>query len=230
MGDDFEVCPPRSKRLKTDVENTDKRVLYVVLEQCSLESAKIGKDYVLLASEKHANFLLKNKKDPATYRPDIVHQCLLNLLDSPLNRAGKLQVFIHTDMNVLIEVNPQCRIPRTYDRFAGLMVQLLHKLSLRASDSSQKLLNVIKNPVSEHLPVGCRKILLSFSAPDLTIPNKMVATTENMPIAVVVGGIAKGRIDTDYTDTEMKISNYPLSAALTCAKITSGLEEIWGIM
>ena len=34
------------------------------------------------------------------------------LLDSPLNRAGLLQVFIHTVNNVLIEINPQTRIPR----------------------------------------------------------------------------------------------------------------------
>ncbi len=42
------------------------------------------------------------------------------LLDSPLNRAGLLRVFIHTRDNVLIDVHPQTRIPRTYDRFAGL--------------------------------------------------------------------------------------------------------------
>ena len=43
------------------------------------------------------------------------------LLDSPLNRAGLLQVYIHTERNVLIEVHPQTRIPRTFDRFSGLM-------------------------------------------------------------------------------------------------------------
>ena len=48
-------------------------------------------------------------------------QCLLMLMDSPLNRAGLLQVYIHTEKNVLIEINPQTRIPRTFDRFCGLM-------------------------------------------------------------------------------------------------------------
>lgn len=43
------------------------------------------------------------------------------LLDSPLNRAGLLQVYIHSQQNVLIEVNPQLRIPRTFARFSGLM-------------------------------------------------------------------------------------------------------------
>ena len=48
-------------------------------------------------------------------------QCLLTLLDSPLNKAGKLQVYIHTAKGVLIEVNPSVRIPRTFKRFGGLM-------------------------------------------------------------------------------------------------------------
>lgn len=43
------------------------------------------------------------------------------LFDSPLNRAGLLQVYIHTEKNVLIEINPQTRIPRTFKRFGGLM-------------------------------------------------------------------------------------------------------------
>jgi len=42
-------------------------------------------------------------------------------MDSPLNRAGLLQVYIHTEKNVLIEINPQTRIPRTFKRFAGLI-------------------------------------------------------------------------------------------------------------
>lgn len=29
---------------------------------------------------------------------------LLTLLDSPLNKSGKLQVYIHTENNILIEV------------------------------------------------------------------------------------------------------------------------------
>lgn len=55
---------------------------------------------------------------------------------------------------MLIEINPATRIPRTFKRFAGLMVQLLHKYSITASESSVKLMKVIKNPLSDHLPAG----------------------------------------------------------------------------
>lgn len=39
-----------------------------------------------------------------------------------------------------------------------LVVQLLHKLSIRSVSGSEKLLRVIKNPVTDHLPTNCRKL------------------------------------------------------------------------
>ena len=86
----------------------------------------------MLSASDHGNIIAKAGRDGVNLRPDITHQCLLMLLDSPLNKAGKLQVYIHTAKNVLIEINPQTRIPRVYNRFAGLMVQLLHSLSISA--------------------------------------------------------------------------------------------------
>ena len=57
-------------------------------------------------------------------------------------------MYIRTDRNLLIEVHPQTRIPRTYPRFAGLMVQLLHKYVVRAADGPVKLLKVKEFRVS----------------------------------------------------------------------------------
>ncbi|MCP9262148.1 Ribosomal RNA small subunit methyltransferase NEP1 [Dirofilaria immitis] len=204
---------PTVKRIKTNDEEVDrdnKKRLIVIIEQCSLESAK-------------------SEKDPADFRPDILHQCLLMLLDSPLNRTDLLQIYIHTVNNILIEVNPQIRIPRTFDRFCGLMVQLLHKLSIRAADSSKKLLKVIRNPISIHLPTGCRKVLTSFQAAEYMSCRQFAESCGNKPIAVVIGGFAKGKATVDYTEEEVKLSNFPLSAALTCSKLTSSFEEIWKV-
>ena len=101
-----------------------------------------------------------------------------------------MQVYIRTANNVLIEINPATRIPRTFKRFAGLMVQLLHKYSITASESSVKLMKVIKNPLSDHLPAGCRKILMSYSADAIKRPAELVPESEQ-PICIVVGAIAK---------------------------------------
>ncbi len=72
-------------------------------------------------------------------------------------------VCLACSQGVLIEVSPQIRIPRTFKRFAGLMVQLLHKLSIRAANGPHKLLKVIKNPIVDHLPPNARITLLSVT-------------------------------------------------------------------
>ncbi|XP_028910005.1 ribosomal RNA small subunit methyltransferase NEP1 [Ornithorhynchus anatinus] len=204
------------------------RRLVVVLEGASLETVKVGKTFELLNCDKHKSVLLKAGRDPGDVRPDITHQSLLMLMDSPLNRAGLLQVYIHTRKNVLIEVNPQTRIPRTFDRFCGLMVQLLHKLSVRAADGPQKLLKVIKNPVSDHFPPGCVKVGTSFSVPTVSDARRLAPAAD--PIVFVVGAFAHGALDVDYTEKTVSLSNYPLSAALTCAKLTTAFEEAWGVV
>ncbi|PIO68241.1 hypothetical protein TELCIR_09974, partial [Teladorsagia circumcincta] len=112
---DCEHLTPAVKAFQRSETYTSATIRY------SVAAVTVGKDYAILCSDRHSNFLRKNKKDPAEYRPDILHQCLLNLLDSPLNRAGQLQVFFRTNKNVLVRVSPQCRIPRTFDRFCGLM-------------------------------------------------------------------------------------------------------------
>ena len=115
-----EVDLPPSHLTASHMRKQEKRLI-VVLENAQLETAKIGQGFELLTGDDHASFLKRHNRDPAECRPDIAHQCLLMLLDSPLNRAGLLQVYVHTAKGVLIEVNPQTRIPRTFKRFAGLM-------------------------------------------------------------------------------------------------------------
>jgi hypothetical protein len=72
----------------------DTKRLIVVLENACLETIKVGSSHELLNVDKHKQQIIKFKKDPANCRPDILHQCLLMLFDSPLNRANLLQVFI----------------------------------------------------------------------------------------------------------------------------------------
>lgn len=197
-----------------------------VLENASLETAHVGKKYQLLNSDDHAKYLLRHDKDPAEYRPDIVHQALLAILDSPLNKAGKIKVvYVHTARNVLIEVNPQVRLPRTFKRFAGLMIMLLQKLSIRASNGSQKLLKVVKGPVTRYFPAGAQRVGFSHKS-DSVVPLQSFVKTllADSPVVFAVGGMAKGKIQAPYSDSMVSISEYPLSAACCIGKITNALE------
>jgi rRNA small subunit pseudouridine methyltransferase Nep1 len=58
-------------------------------------------------------------------RPDILHACLLLALSTLLNKRGLLEVVVHTYGGLVIRVDPVVRIPRNYNRFVGLMEQLL---------------------------------------------------------------------------------------------------------
>lgn len=238
-----------AKHMKTSHVRAQERRLIVILDGAHLETVKVGNAFELLNCDDHMNMLRKNGRDPGSCRPDITHQSLLMLFDSPLNRAGLLQVYIHTAKNVLIEINPQTRIPRTLKRFGGLMgkldgayllfkatfdtvfstVQLLHKMSVRATDTSVKLMKVIKNPVTDYLPVGCKKFGMSFGGKLMT-PKELVPVEATEPIALVIGAFAHGSVNPDYTEGMFSISNYPLSAALACSKLCSAFEEAWGIV
>lgn len=93
-----------------------------VLEEAPVELGKVGKSMTILNSDEHAEFLKKHGKDPAQYRPDIAHQTLLAVLDSPLNKAGYVEaIFMKTTGNALVSISPNTRLPRTFKRFCGLM-------------------------------------------------------------------------------------------------------------
>ena len=215
-----------------------------------------GRDekYSLLNSDEHIGIMRKMNRDISEARPDITHQvvspsslrihgepgtdlvailqCLLTLLDSPVNKAGKLQIYIHTAKGVLIEVNPSVRIPRTFKRFAGLMVQLLHRLSIRSTNSQEKLLKVIKNPITDHLPPNCRKVTLSFEAPVVRTTDYIESLGPKESICIFVGAMAKGHDDfaDSFKDDQISISNYSLSASVACSKFCHAAEEAWDIL
>ncbi len=206
----------------------------VVLEAATLEIVKVGKGkeskYHLLNSDDHQNVLRKHSKEIAEYRPDIAHQCLLTLLDSPLNKAGRLQVYIRTQKNVLIEINPQTRIPRTFTRFAGLMVQLLHKLNIKAVGGNEKLLSVIRNPITDHLPVRCQRIALSGDAPVIRLADYVQTLPPNEPVVFFIGAMAHGEDAFEFAEKSVGVSEFPLAASTVCSKVCNVFEDLYGIL
>lgn len=212
-------------------EGTKPGVIFI-LENASLEVAKIGKNYELLNTDKHTGFLKRNDLNPADYRPDIAHQAILTILDSRINKAGRLKaLYVRTQKNVLFEIKPHVRIPRTFARFAGVMIQLLQKLSITAVGKRDKLLKTIKNPVTQHLPIDSRKIGFSHSSDKVIDIQKYVnAVSDDLNLVFVVGAMAHGKIDNDYVEDYISVSNYPLSAAYCISMITIAMEQKWKIL
>lgn len=248
MAFDEPVAPAPPKLPRGTVERDNYRRLIVVLDKATLEISRLGSSrkagdskhkqqrhddagrHVLLNCDDHQSLLKRAGRDVADLRPDITHQCLLTLLDSPLNKAGRLQVFIRTQKGVLIELNPQTRIPRTFARFSGLMVQLLHRLSVKSAGSSEKLLNVIRNPVTDHLPIRHVRLGMSSDAPVVRLREFVRTLPEDQSVVVWLGAMAHGEDAFEGVEQKVSISQYPLSASVTCGKLCDAFEDLWNII
>lgn len=117
------------------------KLLHIILADTELETVpkKISSDKtikrraqksgrksteIILDSNYHHKAMKKINDSGRRGRPDIAHVCLLTALDSPLNKKRQLNFNIHTRHNKIIRINPETRIPRSYNRFIGLIEQL----------------------------------------------------------------------------------------------------------
>ncbi len=141
-----------------------------------------------------------------------------------------LQVYIKTKNNVLVEINPKCRIPRTFKRFSGLFAQLLTKYRIRAAESSEILLRVIKNPIVDHLPMGSPVIATSEKSRLVDVDEYVSSLNKGKPVVFVVGCISKGDLEIDYSNDSISVSSYPLSAAVVCSKLCTAFEKVWEVL
>mmetsp|Transcript_11639 Transcript_11639/g.34659 ORF Transcript_11639/g.34659 Transcript_11639/m.34659 type:complete len:223 (-) Transcript_11639:19-687(-) len=207
--------------------------VYVLLDLASLEIVKTRKgEFQLMNGDDHRSIIQKHGREPAEVRPDIAHQELMALFDSPLNKAGQLRVFMRTRQNVLIEFHRAVRIPRTYKRFAGLMVQLLHKLKVRAADGRETLIKVVKNPIQRHLPPECPCYGFSVKGERFTPQAFAARLPTDKPVCFVLGAMAAGHVDRNDHENMLEyvsLSQYPLSGATAINRLLGAIECVRGI-
>lgn len=112
------------------------------------------------------------------------------------------------------------------------MVQLLHRLSIRSTNSQEKLLRVIQNPITDHLPPNCRKVTLSYDESTVRVRDYIQGLGPKESICVFVGAMAKGpdNFADEYVDEKISISQYSLSASVACSKFCHAAEDAWDIL
>ena len=225
-----------------DMYNKLKKRLIIILEGASLELGNLKKNPQILNCDDHYKIIKSMKKKLDEFRPDIIHQCLLNLFDSPLNKVGLLQVYIHTNKNVLIEINPKTRITRTFKRFSGLFSQLFLKNEIGTGGTSdggkKEIFLKILNTKIENLIEDVPKILLSEKGRlvdiDIYCKNleENLKTKKNKDICFIIGTNPKGDIDPmiKYNDDCISLSSFDLDSNIICGKICSAFENAWGVL
>jgi rRNA small subunit pseudouridine methyltransferase Nep1 len=117
-------------------------MLHIILLDCALElvpreisslkqiqkhATRRGKkpSELLLDQTHHGQSMTKLSQSERRGRPDITFLSLMSLLETPLCKEGLLGVHIQLQDGRIVEVNPEVRLPRNYDRFVGLIEQLL---------------------------------------------------------------------------------------------------------
>lgn len=172
-----------------------------------------------------ANILSTEKES----RVDILHQCLLVLLDSPLNKKGLLKVFVRTEDGTLIDVSPHLRVPRTPKQFEIMLTHLIYKRRVMSQLKDIALMKVIKNDMEVALPPGSRRFGLSVGGGSVNLQDFCQQFKEvDYPVVFHVGAVSHSQPRGTVVQVEkcISISTHGLTAAHVCAKICSEFEVL----
>ncbi len=120
-------------------------------------------------------------------RPDIIYIFLQVALESILNKYKKLEIYVHTRENYIININPETNLPKSYNRFIGLIEDLYRKKSIESNGKT--LLSIKRQKITEFLDTLDGEIcLLSPHGEEANISG--VISTDN--INVIIGGFSQG--------------------------------------
>lgn len=164
-------------------------------------------------------------------RPDILHIILLTILATPLFKYNHLKVFIHTINNQVIKVGDNVRIPKSYSRFEGLMLDLIKNRKIISKDG------VLLLELNENLNFS--RLLKEYIEPDITIGLSIEGNFNNFESisnelyryknpCIVIGGFAKGHFSKDIEsclEKKYSISNFSLEAHVVTSRILYEYEK-----
>lgn len=173
------------------------------------DARKRGKkpDRILLDDSKHHSAMKGLRFREKRGRPDIIHQCLLLLLDSPASKD--FEIYVHTIRGEVIRVNPETRLPRNYNRFVGLLEDLFVKRKISAKDTT--LLEITDLRLGDVFK-GRRVILLSEKGEERRLRDLMTGD-----FAICIGAFPHG----DFFDSTLKALKNPYIVSIGAKHYTS---------
>jgi len=201
-------------------------MLHLILLDCALElvpseitsmkqiqkhASRRGKrpNELLLDQTHHGQAMTKLVDHERRGRPDIVYLSLMSVLETPLCKEGLLRVYLHLQDGRTVEVNPEVRLPRNYDRFVGLIEQLLFTgrvppegdVLLQITDKSLDTLITELKAESSIIAIeeGQKTTIESLS--------NLLPTDSSVPVIVGVGAFPHGSI----SESTAKLFEYKLA-------------------
>jgi rRNA small subunit pseudouridine methyltransferase Nep1 len=185
---------------------------------------------VLLDQNLHATASRQLPGGERRGRPDIVHYTLLALLESPLCKAGQLEVAVHTSANELIRIRPDTRLPRGEARMHGLLAKVLRDGRSQDKDPLVWVEGVGKpEKVLEKAGKG-PVVRLDEHGARMT-PAELAGKAKGGDLTVVLGAFPSGDFHADWkaaAPDAVSLWDTPLNAWAVAAEVVAGWRAVHG--
>lgn len=168
-------------------------------------------------------------------RPDIIHFALMEALSTPLFLKSILKVYIHTVTDKVILIGDNLRIPKSYFRFEGIMMNLFKEKVIKSADGNNILLELhdnitfeefIKNKVRPDKLIGLSSNGVQSTAEEIVSRNII---KNDHHFAFVIGGFPRGHFS-DHTSKmfscSYSIGEFKLEAHTVIARILYECEKV----
>jgi rRNA small subunit pseudouridine methyltransferase Nep1 len=179
---------------------------------------------ILLDRSFHHSAMARLKDSEKRGRPDLVHGALLTITGTPLYLEGKVRMFVHTYDDVVVEIAPKTRIPKSYFRFRGLMEKVLlgegDKL-VRARPS--KITDLVRKTVAPDITMG-----LSVQGRQMELDDVAGRLMSADNPCVIVGGFPHGHFTAEtlsVVDELVRIHEMPLEAHVVTSRLLYEFEK-----
>jgi len=114
-----------------------------------------------------------------------------------------LKVYVHTNKDYIITVNPSTRLPRNYNRFIGLMEQLFHQG--KVPSEGEALLKLEHKTLQQLLTETEADYILAFSreGKPKTLQDAVSSLQSKQRPAIIVGGFPHGH----FSETTVQLTD-----------------------
>ncbi len=220
-------------------------MLHIILLDCALElvpreitslkqiqkhATRRGKkpSELLLDQTHHGESMTKISQNERRGRPDITFLSLMSILETPLCKEGLLSIHLHLQDGRIVEVNPDVRLPRNYDRFVGLMEQLL--LMGRVPPQGEPLLHFVE--MSLEGLISKLKTIATNVMPLLAIEKgqktsvetlrTLLPNNQSIPVIAGIGAYPHGALSEEIVtlfDTHIELDREVMMAWHVCSEL-----------
>ena len=194
-------------------------------------SKKFKKDpsNTLLDNSWHFGAMKGIKNEIKRGRPDLVHLTLLSICTTPAFYEKKVQVYIHTINNKVIQLSNKIRLPKSYHRFQGLIEQLFINKIIRSSQDDQSLMEIQDSSISELVSrYEANEIIgLTRNGNESTTFDGL-AQKINENSCVIIGGFQKGHFSTETENIlghSFRLSESSLEAHVVASRLVYEYEK-----